>query len=204
MDFLQCFFETTPIFSVQPLVYQTTHGRVPLSYVYGLLNCSSLLDMYLVELLKVPFYGEDLDQIDPLNLPITEVQNRPNDVAVDILVHLSQIMLSKKFQCRDFGKDANLKKYNQEKPPKMLLGSIPVPVTLFVGNNDWFASKNNARRLYNELKASSQCGFNVIAYDKWNHRDFILAKDITKLLYDPLYKAITSMCKGLWYNILLK
>jgi len=67
-------------------------------------------------------------------------------------LHFKQILLSKKFQKFDYGKDENLKRYNSAAPPEYDLSQIKeVPIALFCGSKDQLASKDDYLWLREQL-----------------------------------------------------
>lgn len=65
----------------------------------------------------------------------------PDTVGINVVTHYDQIINSGKFQQMDYGEERNKDLYGIPKPPLYQLSNINVPITLFVGLNDWLATK---------------------------------------------------------------
>ncbi|XP_023311169.1 lipase 1-like [Anoplophora glabripennis] len=139
--------------------------------------------MYICEFIKVPIFGDDFDQMDPLYRPVTNILN-PDTIGINVVTHFDQIIISGKFQQMDHRK-GNEVLYGTSTPPLYQLSNINVPVSLFVGLNDWVATRKNAEQLCREL-INTKCNIRYIDHKKWNHGDFVTAKDIKPLLNDPV------------------
>ncbi|KAG5888599.1 hypothetical protein JTB14_037811 [Gonioctena quinquepunctata] len=185
------FIPLTPLF--RSLLFSIGHGgsfpnleivrKFCSYYAFQLVFCESL---------KVPFFGDNFAQLDPEYLPFVGGVNH-DTFAVDLANNLAVIQNTDIFQGNDYGEDENFKRYRQASPPKFDLSEIKVPVTLVWGENDWVATKKNVLRLYSELNKNVQCELIKVLDEKWNYNNFVEAKDITQLLYEPLLGAIQKM-----------
>ncbi|KAJ8972574.1 hypothetical protein NQ314_000101 [Rhamnusium bicolor] len=156
------------------------------------------LGIYIIQTAANLIFGDDYHQIDALRYPLL-LSQIVDTAGVEVYSHYVQIFQSGKFQNYDHGKKKNLEVYGQPHPPAYNLSKVEVPVSLYVGENDWLATKTNAEQLYSELPASSRCGYHLVKFPKWNHIDFLIAKDVQEYLYQDVFNKIIEidkeMCK---------
>nr|XP_023020524.1 lipase 1-like [Leptinotarsa decemlineata] len=139
--------------------------------------------------------GDDYEQIDPTTFPL-EMNRMVDTIGSEVYTHLVQIHISGVFQHYDHGKERNLETYGTPTPPPYDLSKIPVPVAMFFGANDWLATPRNAKQAYSELQPSLRCGYHAVPFEKWNHLDFIIAKDLPKYLYEDMFHKINDIDSG--------
>lgn len=89
------------------------------------------------------------------------------------------------FRQYDFGVK-NIKKYGQATPPDYDLGKILAPVYIYYGPNDALAGLEDVERLKKELGNLKKAY--KVPFELFNHIDFLVAKDVDKLVYDELLK----------------
>ncbi|XP_018395812.1 PREDICTED: lipase 3-like [Cyphomyrmex costatus] len=141
--------------------------------------------------------GFNVEQFDMTLLPIIAAQF-PVSISTKQLVHYGQLIQSVnlstgslllspgKFKQFDYGILGNTNTYKLLSPPNYDLSNIKAPVYLFYSDNDWLANVKDVEKLYSELGNPS--GKTLIAHKKFNHIDYMWAKDVKKLLYDRLIR----------------
>ncbi|XP_068898516.1 lipase member J-like [Tenebrio molitor] len=132
----------------------------------------------------------------PDNL-LTAYSNFPRPISVAEVTQYVQIYNSGNFQKFDYGKEANLRKYQQEKPPLYDLSQINVPVVLLYGKHDTLLSTEKVDKFYKQLTVSKKSMESVPIGDSneenaYNHVDFIQGKDIKKIFYNDLLNILQS------------
>ncbi|XP_020279760.1 lipase 3-like [Pseudomyrmex gracilis] len=131
--------------------------------------------------------GFNHEQMDKNLIPIV-VEQFPDSVATKQFIHYGQLINSGsiisagKFKQYDHGIIANKKIYNQVKPPNYNLKKIQVPVVLHYSKNDWLANVKDVENLYTEL--GNPFGKFLVPDKRFNHIDFMWAKNGKELLYD--------------------
>lgn len=108
------------------------------------------------------------------------------------LVHFGQLYKSGKFVNFDEGWFTNLRNYGTIKPPAYNLSAINTPIFLHYADNDWLSTPEDVRRLSKELRTA--VGKYRVPLAKFNHLDFVFAKDAKKLIYDRLMNIMA------WFN----
>ncbi|KAJ8927984.1 hypothetical protein NQ314_019512 [Rhamnusium bicolor] len=177
---------------IKPAVTFIWKGKVlPRNDAKGKFCGKDVTNMYICEFIKVPIFGDDYEQMDPVNRPVINILN-PDTIGINVVTHYDQIINSGKFQQKDFGRTKNIEIYDAPKPPVYNLSNINIPVSLFVGPNDWLATPKVSKGNILEI-TSAKCNLRYIAHKKWSHGDFITAKDIKPLLNDLVAIEITNI-----------
>ncbi|EFN72560.1 Lipase 3 [Camponotus floridanus] len=130
-------------------------------------------------------WGDDREQFNNTLLPVI-LNHFPTSISVKTLLHYSQIADSGKFRKYEYSRVKNLLIYNSMNPPNYDLSNITIPVALFYANNDWLISTKGVKRLYHLLP--NVVDMYEVPWSKFNHMDFIWAKDASKLVYDRILK----------------
>jgi len=117
------------------------------------------------------------------------LSHTPAGTSVKDILHFSQLVKSDKFQMYDYGWNGNMHKYLQPFPPEYNLHDVNVPVSLFVGENDWLATEQDiSSHLRRELPD--------LVYDEnipsWNHMDFVWGKQAKTVLYPNVLKLMNG------------
>ncbi|KAI2807200.1 hypothetical protein BLOT_009162 [Blomia tropicalis] len=116
------------------------------------------------------------------------IRHAPSPIAMMQFVHFGQLKRDKKFQKFDYGKNENLKKYNQDHPPEYLLENISPNATIFIayGMTDYMVTPEDSEHAISILKPILKDNLSVykVPVDLFNHYNFIIGKGIGKLLYD--------------------
>ncbi|XP_035443509.2 lipase 1 [Spodoptera frugiperda] len=129
--------------------------------------------------------GEDREQHDLDMFPIYlhRIQMSP----FRSLEHYGKIALTGVFTTFSGGVNGPVKPYN--------LTNVRVPVTLVYGENDQLTEKSQIMKLAEELKSIGVLEEvrPACSWPKFNHFDFVFAKDVGKLLNKPLVKFIDKL-----------
>lgn len=87
-----------------------------------------------------------------------------------------------------------MKIYGSPTPPVYNLSNFQVPSYTFVGKNDLGATKENIFALDKMFREEGKVHHvHVVEHEKFNHFDFLNAKDIISLLYDHILKIIRQV-----------
>lgn len=129
--------------------------------------------------------GDDYEQNDPMMSSVIMVRMQP--ASWRQLEHFAKIAMSSVFTSWENGLYGDVKPYD--------LTNVKVPVTLLYGLNDQLTEKNQIMRLAAVLNSTGMLedvrpGCN---WPKFNHLDFVFAKDVGKLLNKPLIKHINNL-----------
>lgn len=103
-------------------------------------------------------------------------------------VHYAQIARSGLFQQYDFGREGNYRKYGSKDPPTYELERSTAPIALFYGLNDWLVHPRNVENLAKILPRV--VAVKPVADKKFNHIDFLLARNVRELVYDEVIQMI--------------
>lgn len=115
----------------------------------------------------------------------------PAGVSVKTLLHFAQGINSKRFCHFDYGdEDSNYQVYGDTVPPDYTLSQVQVPVILYWGDNDWVAAPEDVHRLAAQLPRL--IASIMVPYKRFNHVDFMWAKDADVLLYKPVIEIIQN------------
>lgn len=93
----------------------------------------------------------------------------------------------------DYGEEENKQLYGSKEPPSYDLKKIRLPIYLIYGQNDLLGTEENVMHLFEELP-SSEKKHGVWSPDnkRFNHNDFVGAKDVKSFVYDHLIKFINT------------
>lgn len=132
--------------------------------------------------------GFDLEQLNMTNLPVL-FGHMPAGASSKQLAHYGQGVVSGEFRQFDLGYVGNLARYGTPLPPRYSLERVSAPVSLFYSDEDWMADPQDVDRLYNELP--NAVDIHKVPHRKFNHLDFVFAKDYKQLIYNRLRKLLT-------------
>ncbi|XP_017786649.1 PREDICTED: lipase 1-like isoform X2 [Nicrophorus vespilloides] len=182
---------------IEPLVTKLTHGvilqrsNVSINLIKTLC-LGNLFEMFACQALIQSLFGYDNDQLNPETLPVTMVQNM-EAISTKTISHYVQFILYGKFSYFKFNEETNKQIYGNAIPPLYNISSLNVPIYLMYGSNDFFSTIKNVDKFFNELpEDTKQNGKYLVQLKKFNHADFITAKDIKSLVYDPLIKFLNN------------
>ncbi|KAL6431797.1 hypothetical protein ACFW04_007357 [Cataglyphis niger] len=133
--------------------------------------CSNVMSM---------IFGQDREELNRTLLPLI-LSHSGSDTSVKMLMHFVQDILSGKFRKYDYGRAKNLLIYNSTEPADYDLTNITVPIALFYSDNDLLVSAEDVKRLYRLLP--NVVDMYEVPWAKFNHVDFMWAKDAPKLVY---------------------
>ncbi|KAJ8728507.1 hypothetical protein PYW07_006203 [Mythimna separata] len=129
--------------------------------------------------------GEDYEQNDLDMAPVYLYRIQP--ASWRQLEHFGKICLTGEFTTFSGGLYGPVKPYN--------ISNVKIPVSILYGENDQLTEKSQVMRLADELKANGVleevrpgC-----SWPKFNHLDFVFAKDVGTLFNIPLVKHIDRM-----------
>lgn len=127
----------------------------------------------------------------------------PAGTSVKVANHFLQKVETGRFGQFDNGKIKNVQKYGKPKPPDYDWTKITAPVALYMGKNDYIAQPKvfnfqgniyctafkclalqDTIKLKQKLKNLKR--YFVIKHSKFSHLEFLYAKDVKKLVYDPI------------------
>ncbi|XP_026753514.1 lipase 3-like [Galleria mellonella] len=128
-------------------------------------------------------YGYDYAQINVTNLPVIYA-HYPSGAAIKQLLHYLQEIQSGKFCQYDYGPKINLNKYGTIQPPDYPVERITTKVALMYSDNDLIATRTDIETLVRKLPNIVK--FYRVPFKKFNHMDFLFAKDVKKLLYNRI------------------
>ncbi|KAF2887743.1 hypothetical protein ILUMI_18430 [Ignelater luminosus] len=162
------------------------HEVLPRTPMYGTLaqifcNDYSPLRHACVEIVYFLTGGHSGDHLNKTLIPVI-LWNTPAGSSVKQLIHYMQMHLSKAFQQYDYGKQMNLKKYGQSKPPKYHLNRVTTPHLLYRGSDDTISIKKDVDKLASKLQ-------NVIVNREipaFNHLDPLWGIDAARIIYNEV------------------
>ncbi|PSN46066.1 Lipase 1 [Blattella germanica] len=139
-----------------------------------------------VEHIKSPIrllapFTKDVETLLPVILG-----HSPAGSSTKTIIHYAQEIKSGKFQ--PYIEDASniVTEYD--------LSKITAPIDIFYADNDWLASPVDVKRL--AVKLNQTAGINRIAFDKFNHVDFVWAKDAFSLVYEKVLQDLEKYEAG--------
>jgi lysosomal acid lipase/cholesteryl ester hydrolase len=128
--------------------------------------------------------GWDSEQLNSTLIPVIGT-NLPGGSATKQYIHFAQEINSAHFRQFDYHSvENNTIHYGTPEPPDYDISKITAPVALHYGQNDWLVGLEDAFRLRDELP--NLAADNMIAYEKFNHLDFLWATDVIELLYNDV------------------
>ncbi|XP_072761541.1 lipase 3-like [Anoplolepis gracilipes] len=131
--------------------------------------------------------GYDYEQFNYTLLSVI-LSHDPAGSSAKTIAHYAQEVISGKFRQYDYGRDKNILMYNSPEPPDYNLTNITIPIALFYGLNDWLIDIVDVQRLYQLLP--NVVDMYEVPWSKFNHVDFVWAKDAPKLVYERIFKLL--------------
>ncbi|XP_074029931.1 lipase 1 isoform X2 [Leptinotarsa decemlineata] len=174
-------------------IYSSTYPEEAKRYVKGIITLAPVINYKDVKsILKLSRYFWPFAR---LNFPQAMTQML-DTVGVELYTHYYQFYLTGEFRNYDYDIEGNMEVYGQPYPPTYNLTQIPVPMSIFLGANDWLATETNGKQIYSEIQPSLRCGYDVVPFRKWSHLDFLIAKDLPKYLYKYMFNKIKEIDSG--------
>lgn len=174
-----------------------TNGKIfvrhPIPSLAKLLCLPFPFQMKICQLIEMLALGFNFDQNDPETLPITLLHNTDTS-SVKTITHFTQVGYFKRFQHFNYGPEENMKLYGSVHPLSYNLSDVRVPTFTFLAGNDKGVSELSINRLHAALpKHTTLHGIYKVADEQFNHLNFITAKDIVPLVYQPLVSFLNKL-----------
>lgn len=134
--------------------------------------------------------GFNYKQLNVTNLPVIYA-HLPSGASTKQLVHYGQEIVSGEFQKFDYGAQKNMQIYNSKVPPKYHVERVTSPVALFYSMQDWFSNVTDVNVLRNTLP--NVIDAYIVPDKKFNHIDFIYAKDLKTLIFNRLSELLHKL-----------
>ncbi|XP_068205750.1 lipase lipl-4-like isoform X2 [Palaemon carinicauda] len=124
--------------------------------------------------------GPSSRNVDPNYIPVI-VAHTPAGTSFRTVTHLLQLVRDKRFQAFDYGPVTNYKVYGTERPPRLQLSAVTVPVGAFWSDNDWVADPRDVQQTVREL--GNVVVNHRVQHPSFNHLDFLWAENAADLVY---------------------
>ncbi|KAL1459541.1 hypothetical protein WDU94_011511 [Cyamophila willieti] len=106
----------------------------------------------------------------------------PAGSSMNAFKQMMQNMRSGEYKPLSYGVTENMRRYGTREPSPYPLGEVKIPTAMYYSCcNDFLSSKADNKLLKNKL--TNVIKFQTISYKKFNHGDFLWAKDGYELLY---------------------
>ncbi|KAL0869543.1 hypothetical protein ABMA27_005810 [Loxostege sticticalis] len=132
--------------------------------------------------------GFGFDQLNVTNLPVI-FAHMPSGSSAKQFAHYGQGVLSGEFRQFDYGSTENVRRYGSSQPPKYNLSNIVAPVSLWYSEADWMSHPTDVSELYSKL--NNAIDIYKVPIERFNHLDFLWAKDFKNIIYQRLRKLLT-------------
>ncbi|EDW76557.1 uncharacterized protein Dwil_GK14603 [Drosophila willistoni] len=141
--------------------------------------------------------GVDIDQYNITLVPLFSGQ-APSGTSVKSLTHYAQLVHSGGFYKYDYyNPDENRRRYGESgaiRPPQYKLKNLNCKVALFYARNDLLTAVKDVERLSRILP--NVVHKQLMAYEKFNHIDFVWGKDVKTMLYEDMIKLMQKVDRG--------
>ncbi|XP_058806281.1 lipase 1-like [Phymastichus coffea] len=127
--------------------------------------------------------GLDPDRFNETALP-NIMAHFPAGMSKLTVYHYNQNFKRKTFAAYDYGQSKNIEKYGRKRPPVYNLTKVMVPTLIFYGKNDDIVNEKDVKLLAKRLP--NVFAVKAVKHPRFNHFDFLWAKDAKKYLYDLL------------------
>lgn len=133
--------------------------------------------------------GFDYAQLNVTNLPVI-FGHLPSGASIKQFMHYGQCLMSEDFRYFDYGSMENSERYGSMVPPTYPLDKIRAPISMFYSDSDWLADPQDVALLSYSLK--SVVDLYRVPYKRFSHVDFIIAKDVKRLVYKRVIKMLAK------------
>ncbi|XP_014232840.2 lipase 3-like [Trichogramma pretiosum] len=133
-------------------------------------------------------FGKDSDQVPDLSVLAKIVRYMPGGTSRQTLKHFVQNIVEGDFRPLDFGPEKNTIKYGTPYVLPYNLKNISTPFALFYGLGDMLLAPHNIIYLSKVLPNVEVV--EAVPHEKFNHLDFVLARDVKTLLYDRVMEVM--------------
>lgn len=171
------------VYEIFPKPIVLKYSQIPICEIGNGIICSTFV--FLVS-------GFDYEQLNITNLPVT-FNHLPSGASAKQFLHYLQNIASGTFSKYDYDENKNQKLYGTRKPPEYEVDKINAPVALFYGDNDWFCDVEDVTILKNKLPNVTDVY--RVPFEKFNHIDFIWAKDVKRLMHANILDLLRSKTK---------
>ncbi|XP_063626499.1 lipase 3-like [Cydia splendana] len=136
--------------------------------------------------------GYNIEQLNVTNLPVI-LSHVPSGASAKQLAHYGQGIISGKFRKFDYDETENLERYGSSEPPDYDLSRVSPPVSLVYSDADWLCDARDVDSLQDKLP--NVVDKHMVQSINFNHMDYVFAKDVKRLIYEPLSKMLTRYYK---------
>ncbi|XP_011305498.1 lipase 1 [Fopius arisanus] len=141
--------------------------------------------------------GADREEFDVSEEFVTLMCHYPAGTSSKVFQHYGQLIRSGKFEHFQYSKRTrNREVYGEDQAPEYNVTNIKAPTIIFQGQNDPIANSKNVNNLIDDLSSDIELNHQVIGYDKFDHKDFVVAKDVVNFLYKPMLKILEKFPKS--------
>merc|ERR550519_2725915 len=106
----------------------------------------------------------------------------PAGTSVQNMIHLAQLVRSKKFAKYDYGFLLNVVRYGSFSPPDYKLENVKIPTVIFWGDNDILADPEDVHKMISRVPNIVR-NFHSPVYD---HIDYIWGLNANERVYDHI------------------
>uniref|UniRef100_A0A1Y1KRV3 Partial AB-hydrolase lipase domain-containing protein n=1 Tax=Photinus pyralis TaxID=7054 RepID=A0A1Y1KRV3_PHOPY len=127
-------------------------------------------------------------------LPVTLLQNS-DATSYKTISHGLQLVSKGNFDYLDYGsEELNMAAYGSPEVPKHNLSRLSVPTYLVTAINDMMITVEDVKLLHEHLpKKVNPYDLYIVKHEAFNHDDFIAARDVVPLVYNPLVNFINNL-----------
>ncbi|XP_049837450.1 lipase 3-like isoform X1 [Schistocerca gregaria] len=106
-------------------------------------------------------------------------------------VHYAQEILSGHFRQFDYGRAGNMRRYGRATPPDYPLEKVAIPHMVMYGDDDWYVSMQDVKRLQDALPKNIVEMYRVPEVG-FTHMDFMWGRNARRLIYDKILASIVN------------
>ncbi|XP_047997122.1 lipase 3-like [Leguminivora glycinivorella] len=136
--------------------------------------------------------GYNIEQLNMTNLPVI-LSHVPSGASAKQFAHYGQGIMSAKFRKFDYGEMENLERYGSREAPDYDLSRVSPPVSLVYSDADWLCDARDVDKLHDLLP--DVVDKHRVQSTNFNHMDYVFAKDVKRLIYEPLSEMLTRKHK---------